>query len=179
VEYRRLGGGGGWPATFLDVAAAADRASGLEEGPVTVIGHSAGGQLALWAAARARLPQSSVGARPATVVSKAVGVAPVADLAAAAAVGIGGESTSRFVRSIGPYLGLASPKELLPIGVPQVVAVAEDDELVPASYVETYARAAAEARDEIIRVDPGGGHFGVLDPGGEPWAKLAAGSGLG
>ena len=46
VEYRRMGGGGGWPATGEDVRAALRLAR-----PDVVIGYSAGGQLALWAAA--------------------------------------------------------------------------------------------------------------------------------
>src|SRR5215212_11926142 len=56
VEYRRVGRGqgGGWPATFDDVAAAIDLLPRLSDGrldldDVRAVGHSAGGQLALWA----------------------------------------------------------------------------------------------------------------------------------
>jgi hypothetical protein len=105
-------------------------------------------------------------------VSLAIGVAPVADLAGAAAAGIGGDSTAMLMRTIGPYVGLASPQELLPLGVPQVLASAADDEQVPAAYVAGYAQAALRAGDQVTEIDPGGGHFGVLDPGGEPWAKV-------
>ena len=59
IEYRRIGRrqGGGWPATFDDVAAAIDKLAELGDprldlGDVSVVGHSAGGQLALWAGAR-------------------------------------------------------------------------------------------------------------------------------
>jgi len=60
IEYRRLGDGGGWPETFDDVGAAidalADKADPrLDLDRITVIGHSAGGQLAIWAAARPHL----------------------------------------------------------------------------------------------------------------------------
>src|SRR5947209_17240556 len=59
IEYRRLGGGGGWPATFADVAAAIDHLGQLgslvDLSRASVLGHSAGGHLALWAAGRARL----------------------------------------------------------------------------------------------------------------------------
>ena len=63
VEYRKLGeAGAGYPGTFLDVADAVDRirdaakAHRLDPRRVVAVGHSAGGHLALWAAARHRLP---------------------------------------------------------------------------------------------------------------------------
>jgi len=66
IEYRRLGeAGSGWPGTYLDVGRAVDhvreiaRAHHLDLGRVAVVGHSAGGHLAMWTAARRRLPKSS------------------------------------------------------------------------------------------------------------------------
>ena len=66
IEYRRLGQpGGGWPGTYLDVGRAVDhlRAIGgkhnLDLGRVVLVGHSAGGHLAMWAAGRARVPATS------------------------------------------------------------------------------------------------------------------------
>lgn len=66
LEYRRIGNpGGGWPGTFADVARGTDylrvlaRSHPLDLKRVIVIGHSAGGQLALWLAARHRLPKDS------------------------------------------------------------------------------------------------------------------------
>jgi dipeptidyl aminopeptidase/acylaminoacyl peptidase len=56
IEYRRVGDGGGWPHTFADVAAAIDHLASLDASidldSVSVLGHSAGGHLALWAAGR-------------------------------------------------------------------------------------------------------------------------------
>ncbi|WP_448630529.1 alpha/beta hydrolase [Cellulomonas soli] len=61
TEYRRVGGAGGWPQTFEDVALATDTVPDLIEsaglaqvdrGAVVLVGHSAGGHLALWAAVR-------------------------------------------------------------------------------------------------------------------------------
>ncbi len=57
LEYRRVGAGGGWPATFDDVAAGLDAVAdldGVDPGRVAVVGHSAGGHLALWLASRTR-----------------------------------------------------------------------------------------------------------------------------
>ena len=65
LEYRRVGGGGGWPETFLDVAAGVDALASLEAPldleNVLAVGHSAGGQLAFWAAARPTLPPGRPG----------------------------------------------------------------------------------------------------------------------
>src|SRR5271156_61409 len=66
IEYRRIGeAGGGFPGIFDDVAKAIDwlrklaNDKKLDLKNVVAVGHSAGGHLALWAAARRRLPKSS------------------------------------------------------------------------------------------------------------------------
>ncbi|MDP9118363.1 MAG: alpha/beta hydrolase, partial [Actinomycetota bacterium] len=63
LEYRRVGGGGGWPNTLADVAAGIDHLAtlGVDTSRVVAVGHSAGGQLAAWAAGRARLPGGAPG----------------------------------------------------------------------------------------------------------------------
>jgi acetyl esterase/lipase len=66
LEYRRVGGGGGWPETFADVAAGVDAVpealgSAIDPDRVVLMGHSAGGHLALWAAGRHRLPSGAPG----------------------------------------------------------------------------------------------------------------------
>ena len=86
VEYRRLGrDGGGWPQTFDDVAAAVDhlaelRDHALDLDRVTLLGHSAGGQLALWAGARAALPAGAVGAAPRVLAQRVLAMSAVSDL---------------------------------------------------------------------------------------------------
>ena len=66
IEYRRVGdAGGGWPGTYVDVGRAIDYfrtlagRHNLDTGRVVIMGHSAGGHLAMWAAARARVPAHS------------------------------------------------------------------------------------------------------------------------
>ena len=66
IEYRRLGDpGGGWPGTYRDVGRAVDHLRTLAKpyhldlSRVVVVGHSAGGHLAMWAAGRSRVPKQS------------------------------------------------------------------------------------------------------------------------
>ena len=91
LEYRRVGQpGGGWPGTCEDVAAGLDHLAGLagraplDLDRLVVAGHSAGGHLALWSAARAGLPPGAPGAAPLVVPWLAVSLAGVCDLHAGA-----------------------------------------------------------------------------------------------
>ena len=86
LEYRRVGNGGGWPATFEDVAAGIDLLAALpvDASRVAAVGHSAGGHLGVWAAARAGLPDGAPGARPGVAVTGVIsqgGVLGLADCA--------------------------------------------------------------------------------------------------
>ncbi len=87
-EYRRVGDPeSAWPATFNDIAASVDvlptiaRTHGLDLDAVVLMGHSAGGQLALWAAARENLPAPNPfgGARSSDVLG-VIGLAPAPGL---------------------------------------------------------------------------------------------------
>jgi acetyl esterase/lipase len=181
VEYRRVGAGGGWPVTGEDAARATDHLAalapvyGLDLGRVAVLGHSAGAQLALWVAARGR--------RGTVHPAVAVGLATIGDLEAAMAENVGGRSVARFldVGAAGTAaddrdvaLCDASPLARLPIGVPQVLVHAADDDVVPPSQTARYAEAAVAAGDDVTVVDLGaGGHFDLIDPRTPAWAAVA------
>ena len=90
IEYRRVGNGGGWPETFADVAAAIDRLDGLHPSldlsRVDVLGHSAGGHLALWAAGAHGAADGRAGRdrrAPRVPIARAISLAGVCDLAGA------------------------------------------------------------------------------------------------
>ena len=178
VEYRRVGAGGGWPATGADAARATDHlvalapVYGLDLSRVVVLGHSAGAQLALWVAARGRRAE----VQPALVV----GLATIADLEAALAERIGGGSVARLLDSQGDgdvelALTDASPRARLPIGVPQLLAHAADDEVVPSSQTADYAGAATAAGDDVTVLELGdGGHFDLIDPRTSAWKTVAS-----
>jgi acetyl esterase/lipase len=174
VEYRRVGrDGGGWPGTLEDVAAAADALPGrpdVDPERVVVLGHSAGGQLALWLAARARRGSPL---RPAAAVS----LAGLADLARAHAAGLGSGACSEFLGG-GPEefperYAYASPAALLPLGVPQLLVHGAKDEHVPVDQSRGYARAARDAGDEVELVElADADHFDVIDVGHAAWAAV-------
>jgi acetyl esterase/lipase len=182
IEYRRLGAsGGGWPGTLDDVRAGIDhlakvRAEGIDIdlGCVIVVGHSAGGHLALWSAALgdARVPPS-----PFVRVRAAVGVAPIADLAAAYEGRVGGEVVAEFLGGTPSEhpdrLRAASPLAMLPLRVPHLIIHGSDDTAVPLELSRRYIRAARAAGDEAELIELSGtGHMEFLDPGSEAHATL-------
>jgi acetyl esterase/lipase len=185
LEYRRLGwrSRGGWPDTFLDVAAGIDQLGRLEESldlaRVIGIGHSAGGQLALWAAARRGLPSAAPGAQPRVRLSGAVAQAGVVDLREAARLGLSRRAAESLlggspIKLPGRY-DLASPIERLPLGVPQLLVHGDADDVVPISIARAYAQRADAAGDPCEFVElPGCGHDEHLDPGSDAWRAVTA-----
>jgi acetyl esterase/lipase len=183
IEYRRVGApGGGWPGTLDDVASAVDHlailaASGIELDldRVTVVGHSAGGHLALWVAARGKYENSRTTAR--VRPAAAAGLAAVADLARTWAIGAGKGAVNDFIGG-GPdrcaeRYASASPIELLPLGVRQLVIHGCKDEALPVELSQIYAAAAKASGDSITYVElPDAGHMDFLDPQSKAHAVL-------
>jgi acetyl esterase/lipase len=183
LEYRRLGlrSRGGWPATFEDVAAGIDHLGKLDEpldlARVVGIGHSAGGHLALWAAARRGLPAGAPGAEPSVRLAGAVAQAGVVDLREAARLGLSRRAAERLLE--GPPMkwpgryDLASPLERLPLGLPQLLVHGDADEVVPIGLSRSYADRAAYGGDPCELVElPGCGHMEHLDPESGAWAAV-------
>ena len=177
IEYRRVGARsrGGWPATLEDVAAAVDHLATLADLPLDLsqlvaVGHSAGGHLALWAAAQRRAPF----AQPAVRVAGVVALAPVADLELAARTGVGAGAPGALLGG-GPdevpdRYAAVSPAALLPIGVPQVIVHGTADESVPFPMSERYVGAARRAGDDVVLVElPGVSHMPLIRARSEAW----------
>jgi dipeptidyl aminopeptidase/acylaminoacyl peptidase len=170
VEFRGVGGAGGWPETFEDVAAAVDHLADLpvplDLARVCLVGHSAGGTLALWAARETR----RVG------VAAVAAQAPVSDLAARA--GDDPEGLVRRLLAAGPQdaperYEAASPAARLPLGIPQLVVHGEADERVPADMSRGYVQAARARGDRATLVlRSGDDHLAHLDPYGAAWAAV-------
>jgi len=169
IEYRRIGKrqGGGWPATFDDVAAAidllAERADPrLDLGDVSVMGHSAGGQLALWAAA-----QRDGRVRLRRVVAQA---APC-DLSAA---GAAHELLGGTPEQVPERYAEANPIQLVPLGLPILLVHGEDDETVTVRRSRDFAEAARAVGDDVTLIEPvPGGHRTHIDPRTSAWRAAA------
>lgn len=183
IEYRRLGEGGGWPETFEDVAAAIDHLRELPGAPldldgVSVLGHSAGGHLALWAACRERLPDGAPGAGPAIVPRRAIGQAAVCDLAGAYRLWGGG--AVRLLMGGSPEqhpdrYDVGDPMRLVPPAMPVLLVHGSSDETVSVKLSRGYAERAREAGGsvELIEIEgPAGGHRAHVDPRGQAWTAV-------
>ncbi|HUR49179.1 MAG TPA: alpha/beta hydrolase [Acidimicrobiales bacterium] len=180
IEYRRVGAGGGWPATFDDVAAAVDQVAliaekhHLDATRIVTVGHSAGGHLALWAALRHNIAPGVPGASPLVRPALAIGQAAVADLRRAATEKVGGSAVSDLMGG-GPdevpeRYAAGSPIELLPANTPTVLIHGTNDEVVPVSLSRGFVDEARRQGDDANLVVVQGGHFEHIDPCTEAWA---------
>lgn len=179
IEYRRIGEkGGGWPGTFFDVAEAVDLLAGAHDAldltRVVSVGHSAGGHLALWLGARPKLPPGAPGAIPEVYLKAAVSQAGVVDLAAATRRGMGVQPTVELMGARPDEqpqrYALASPIELLPLGIPQLLVHGQSDRIVLAHQSVRYVERAKALGDSAELVSPARvGHFDVINPKHHSW----------
>jgi acetyl esterase/lipase len=168
VEYRRVGAGGGVPETLDDVAAACallqDVPGSLALGSCLAIGHSAGGQLALWLAGE-------------QLVRAAVALAGVCDLAGGASAGIGGGAVLEFLGGTPAQVPVAyaraDPSRRLPTGRRLILVHGDLDDRVPLAQSLGYRDAAQAAGDacELLLLE-GADHFDVIDPRAAVWPRI-------
>jgi acetyl esterase/lipase len=168
IEYRRLGSGGGWPATLDDVAAAIDHLAALDvdAARVVAVGHSAGGHLAVWAAGRsdARVP-----------LAAAVAQAGVLDLGAAYRERLSNGAVVELLggtpHEVPDRYRAADPLAAAPLPVPVLCLHARADDTVPFTQSVAYVGAGGSAR--LVEVP--GDHFTVIDPRDASWALVRDG----
>ncbi|MFF3612658.1 alpha/beta hydrolase family protein [Streptomyces sp. NPDC002580] len=177
---------GRWPDTFDDVAAALDALPALlrvalpqaDPRRTVVTGHSAGGHLALWAAARHLLPADAPwhtdGPAPLRGV---VALAPIADLRVAEELGVCGGASRQFLGGEATFaerLPYADPALLLPTGIATTLVQGRTDIVVPQAVAESYADAAAKAGEVVgLTLLEDVGHFPLIDPAADACAVVA------
>ncbi len=185
IEYRRLGNGGGWPATFEDVAAAIDHLdtldAALDLSRVSVLGHSAGGHLALWAAGRDRLPASAPGSidgAPRVHFQRVISQAGVCDLKGAYRDWHGGAVRALMGGSpaeLPERYAVADPLSSVPLEVPVLLVHGVLDETVSVTLSRDYAAAALRAGGDVKLVEiegEAGRHRAHIDPREPAWAEV-------
>ena len=207
VEYRRRDdAGGGWDGTPRDIMAALAAIGGdaafcraADRSRVVLIGHSAGGHLALYGAHHAVRRAATRAAAPssALVPSLAVALAPVADLIAAhrARLSDEGDAVQRFMRGRTPeddpdaYHAASPAESMLPLATPTLLATGADDADVPAHFTETFYDAATRARSAAgvttgsaaphddqppveLLVVPGADHYDVTNAESAAWSLI-------
>ncbi len=163
LEYRRVGGGGGWPVTGQDVGRGIDALADvpdLDLGRVVTLGHSAGGHLAVWAAGRAdaRVP-----------VTHAISQAGVLDLRAGS--DLGGGAVSDLLGADPDDVPEADPVRQVPLPVPVRCVHGRDDANVPLEQSERYVRAATAAGADATLTVVDGDHFTLIDPASRAWRR--------
>ena len=186
IDYRGVDrAGGGYTGTFHDAAAAADRlrtdavAFGLDLDRLIAVGHSAGGHLALWLAARHRLPLDSPLHEPDPLaLPHVVSLGGLPDLAAVAASPDNGCGTAVIAQLVGdrpaPYADTSIPP-LLPLGVTQTLVAGREDKIVPHRMATDYvARACAAGDAATLHTIPDTGHVELIAPGSAAWAQARA-----
>jgi acetyl esterase/lipase len=173
VEYRRVGNeGGGWPGTMEDIASAyrflpqIAKAHPLDTSRVLVMGHSAGGQLAICLAAH----QPSI--------SRAVSLAGVLDLERAYALHLSNDAVVEFLggtpKSVAEHYQEADPMKLALPKVRQIVMHGANDDTVPPDFSRRYAEAKKSRGEDVTLVEiPKADHFDVIDPRSAAWPQVA------
>jgi acetyl esterase/lipase len=182
IEYRRVGdAGGGWPGTFLDVGAATDHLrtvapqTSLDLRKVVTLGHSAGGQLALWVAGRRWIREGELQTRRPIKLRGAIALAGIVELGHAYELGMApvGRLMGGSPLDVPQRYATGDPAALLPLGVPQVLVHGSADAIVPVALSAGYQREATSRGDEARLVElPGTGHFELINPTAPAWGSV-------
>jgi pimeloyl-ACP methyl ester carboxylesterase len=164
-EYRRAGmAEEGWTGPFNDIASALDQVAaiaglhGADTSQVTWAGHSAGGHLVLWAAARPGLPagspwRGSLGPGPATHV---VSLAGCSSLRLCAEWNLGAGAV-RLLMGGGPE----------DVAIPVTLVHGADDDTVPLRMSQVFSAG------RLVEI-PGAGHFDLIDPQSPAWPRVVS-----
>lgn len=187
IEYRRIGqDGGGYPGTFLDVANAADylreisREYNLDMNNIVAAGHSAGGHLVSWLAARENINRDSdLYYENPLSISKVISLAGINDLEEYARFGsspCGDQTVEELVlleeRELLAYSD-TSPANLLPYSARHYEVVAAFDRPVPPFLGRGYWASVTDAGGEAeLILQSEAGHYEMTAPWTEEWQQV-------
>lgn len=174
VEYRRVGAGGGWPTTFADVAAALDYIPNVKKAvpelntdDVVVAGHSAGGQLSMWAGTRHKLKNDDVGSKPKFQPNRVISLAGPIDMRTAVRMGDNNivQALSGTPDEVPERYAEVDPIQNIDPSIPVIAMNGDIDRTVPAILSRNYVRAAKAAggKAELVLL-PGINHVQIVTP---------------
>ena len=174
LEYRRVGNaGGGWPSTFADIRSAyqfllqhAD-SEPIDRDKIVVMGHSAGGQLALCLAAHE------------PTASRVVSLAGVVNLQQAYKLHLSHDAVAEFLHGtpaeVPEHYQEADPMRLSVPHARQVLIHGSADDIVPVAFSRDYVREKSKrtpSEDVSLVEIAGAGHFDLIDPATEAWKQV-------
>lgn len=177
LEYRRVGNeGGAWPGTFEDIRAAYQflvqhaHVHNLDAQRIVVMGHSAGGELALCLAAHE------------PTVRRVISLAGVVDLQRAYDLHLSHDAVVEFLRGtphdVPDHYREADPMQLFLPNARQWLIHGAADDTVPPAFSRDYVAAKKNRRQEqkedarLTEID-GAGHFDLIDPQSPAWVHVA------
>jgi acetyl esterase/lipase len=171
LEYRRVGDhGGSWPGSLQDIRHALQHIRGdaeLKKYRIILVGHSAGGQLAV--AAAAHEPVASV-----------VSLAGVLDLQRAYELRLSNDAVVQFLGGtlfeVPSRYREADPMQLkLPVSIKQIIIHGSADDVVPVSFSRDYVERKKKAKENVRLLEiQGADHFDLIDPRSKAWTSVAA-----
>jgi acetyl esterase/lipase len=188
IEYRRIGNkGGGWPGTFQDISLATrntlqttSRDPRFDQARTAIVGHSAGGHLALWLAGSHRINKGSpIYVGPKQVITGAASLAGVCDLRLAWRQKLGHGIVTRLMGGTPEEhpdrYDECSPVELLPTGARHVLVHGTTDNIVPVSQSQTFVDRSQKVGDRgtLVKLE-NTGHFELIDPESKAWSTVAS-----
>lgn len=184
IEYRRMTQGGGWKTTLEDVLSGVNHLDAISAQyhlpkNIVLVGHSVGGQFALWVASRTKQPSDTFG----MLKPKIAGVVSLAGVSDLLLLDKGHRSAHRE-RPITQFIGAdpatspeilkkISPIELIPLGVKQILLHGNMDINVPVGVSYLYRDKALAAGDDVqLEVVPLADHFTLLNPAQPFWSEV-------
>jgi acetyl esterase/lipase len=190
VEYRGVDRpGGGYPGTFADVAAAADtlkssaKTYALDTSRIVAVGHSAGGHLALWSAARDKLPRSAPFYRTHPLpIAAAISLGGLPDLEAARVPPgntCGSEAVAKLVGTASAgrpdVYADTSPARMAPPSAEITLINGAEDRIAPPVFAQAYQARMTAVGKAVERVTiPASGHVELISPETAAWAATVA-----
>ncbi|MBN2625924.1 MAG: alpha/beta hydrolase [Spirochaetales bacterium] len=182
IEYRRTGvPGREWTDTFEDAVMSVNHLkelkkqfSGIDLKNLTVMGHSAGGHLALWLGNHPEtMIETKLEIRPARII----GLSPITDLMGCYEREAGGNAVEELLQCTPQEDRIkyesASPLELLPLNIPTLIFHGDRDEYVPVEMSEGYAGRSKEFEGDCTLITINGGiHMDFIDPGTISFRKV-------